>query len=101
MQELGLQASHHIATQENRLEALKDISGNFPSRAHALSSLRVPLEFKKSVAQDQKLLQSILNLDEGEGAFLLQGRLAKSAKYLRYKIDERSFNLNNLSFVVV
>jgi len=73
VQELGLQASHYTTLQDNILESLLDISGNFPSRAGSLSSIRVPNEFKKSISQNQKLIQSHFNLDEGEGAFLLQG----------------------------
>lgn len=73
VQELGLQASYFAVEKENMLEALKDVSGNFPSRAATLSSLRVPADFKKSVAYNQRLLASNFNLDEGEGAFFLQG----------------------------
>lgn len=73
VQELGLQASYFAAEKPDMLTALRDVSGNFPSRAATLSSLRVPPEFKKSVAHNQRLLASHFNLDEGEGAFFLQG----------------------------
>jgi UDP-glucose:glycoprotein glucosyltransferase len=82
VQELGLQASHFVTLQGSSstssgandfLTALLDISGNFPSRAAALSSVRVPAEFKRAVGGNQRLLQSQFNLDEGDGAFFLQG----------------------------
>ena len=73
VQELGLQASHFVTSQENFIDALLDVSGNFPSRASALSSIRVPNDFKKAVAYNQRILQSHFNIEEAEGAFFLQG----------------------------
>ena len=73
VQELGLQACHYSTLQESLLDALMDVSGNFPSRAASLSSIRVPTDFKKAITQSQKILQSQFNIDEGDGAFFLQG----------------------------
>jgi len=73
VQELGLQASHFVTLQDDFLGGLLDVAGNFPSRAAGLSSVKVPADFKRSVAFNQRLLSSQFNLDEGEGAFFLQG----------------------------
>lgn len=73
VQELGLQACYFSTLQPNVLDGLADVSGNFPSRAASLSSIRVPNDFKKAISFNQRLLASQFNLDEGEGAFFLQG----------------------------
>lgn len=73
VQELSLQACYFATLQENVLDGLADVSGNFPSKAASLSSIKLPNDFKKSVAYNQRLLSSQFNLDEGEGAFFLQG----------------------------
>lgn len=73
VQELSLQACYFSTLQENILDGLADVSGNFPSRAASLSSIKLPNDFKRSVSYNQRLLASQFNLDEGEGAFFLQG----------------------------
>jgi len=73
VQELGLQASHFATLQGNLIDSILDVSGNFPSKAASLSSVRVPSSFRQTVSYNQRLLANHFNLEDGEGAFFLQG----------------------------
>lgn len=75
MQDLSFQAAQqiHDADPQEALLILEDLSQNYPLRARSLSKIRVKKELIKTLKSQRQAFESVLNLEQGMGAFYLNG----------------------------
>jgi len=83
LKDLGLQAVQRVASSNDPLRLLADISQNFPARATGLSRLRVESELRSEIKRIQKVLPS------GTNFLLLNGLMVDVDTLELYSLVER------------
>ncbi|XP_071950419.1 UDP-glucose:glycoprotein glucosyltransferase 1-like [Antedon mediterranea] len=75
LQDISYQAAQRVMTSDvnDALDVMRDISQNFPMRAHSLVKTPLREEFKKEIITNQRISYSSIGLDAGEDMLMING----------------------------
>ncbi|XP_033104033.1 UDP-glucose:glycoprotein glucosyltransferase 1-like isoform X2 [Anneissia japonica] len=75
LQDISYQAAQRVMTSDvgDALMVMRDLSQNFPMRAHSLVKTTLKDDFKKEVGTNQRVLYSSVGLESGEDMLMING----------------------------